>query len=702
MSHADGVSREEFSEFVANLRVAENYPGMQALSYVQIVPAAQKQQHIAAMRSAGFAHYAIVPDSARAMYVPVIYIEPISVMNLRAIGHDPFAEPGRRALMEQSRDLEVPVITGNVKLVLENDKNRQASFLMYLPVFKFGAPHNTVAERRASIMGWVSAPFRMNDLMEGLLGVQADKFDIEIYDGEQPLAGKLMYDADGNAFDDDARASLFSTIKRIRIANHTWTLKMRSLPAFDARLDRDSSRVIAYCGVGISALLALLALMLASGREIARQAAGEMYRELIERETRYRQMFQSTTCIAYLFDPDSGRIVDANTAAATFWGYSMGQLRTMKITEINTEAQAQLAPVWCQVVHGENAKTQWRHRLQDGQIRDVEVFLSPLTYHGEQLLYAIVHDVSERKQAEQALADESARHAMLLRTASDGIHVLDMQGNLAQANDAFCRLLGYAQEELQGMHVTEWDVRWSACEIEERFDRLLQKDELFEARHQRRDGSIVDVEIHACSVVIGGKQLMYASARDITERKKAAERLDHLAHFDILTDLPNRALLHDRLQQALARAKRDSVQVALMFLDLDKFKSVNDRFGHHVGDLLLQEAASRLRNCLRASDTVARVGGDEFVVLLPHIAEQADARRVAQKVLALLEQPFNLAGQPVRISATIGIAIYPQDASDEQLLIKSADQAMYHAKHAGGSVIMSYGDLKQPTPEMAC
>jgi diguanylate cyclase (GGDEF)-like protein/PAS domain S-box-containing protein len=310
------------------------------------------------------------------------------------------------------------------------------------------------------------------------------------------------------------------------------------------------------------------------------------------------------------------------------------------------------------------------------------------------------HDVAKRKKAERALAEESAKNAMLLRTASDGIHVLDMEGKVVMANDAFCRMLGYTQETIHGMNVAQWEAQWSDAELKEKFRHAQDQDTLFETRHRRCDGTVFDVEIHAALVDIGGQQLLYASARDITERKKAAALVNHLAHFDILTDLPNRALLNDRLQQALAKARRDQSRMALMFLDLDRFKPVNDRLGHNIGDLLLKEVAVRMQCCVRESDTVARVGGDEFVVLLPCIGNEAEARLVAQKILAALEQPFLLAGHPLQISASIGIAVYPEHGIDEYLLIKRADQAMYLAKHAGGAALVSYEDLarREPSP----
>ena len=177
---------------------------------------------------------------------------------------------------------------------------------------------------------------------------------------------------------------------------------------------------------------------------------------------------------------------------------------------------------------------------------------------------------------------------------------------------------------------------------------------------------------------------------DITDRKKMEEQAQHLAHHDPLTGLPNRMLFTDRLQQALFIARRDSTLLALMFLDLDKFKQINDTLGHNVGDLLLKEAARRLQDCLRESDTVARIGGDEFIVLLPAVKSEWDALQVAEKIRSALNRSFMIAGHDLQISSSIGVAIYPQHGVEEKQLIRNADTAMYYAKNGGRDNVKLY------------
>ncbi|HCZ16061.1 MAG TPA: diguanylate cyclase, partial [Candidatus Accumulibacter sp.] len=204
--------------------------------------------------------------------------------------------------------------------------------------------------------------------------------------------------------------------------------------------------------------------------------------------------------------------------------------------------------------------------------------------------------------------------------------------------------------------------------------------------NRRKNGSLYAEALTISPVTDGNGRIQHfvAIKQDISERKANEERVQHLAHHDQLTDLPNRSLLSDRLFQALAQARRDRGTVALMFLDLDSFKPVNDTLGHDIGDLLLKEVALRLQNCVpRESDTVARLGGDEFVILLAQIEKAADAVVVAGKLLAALERPFLIGPHRISISGSIGIAVYPQHGDEVNQLLKNADIAMYHAKKAG-------------------
>jgi two-component system NtrC family sensor kinase len=204
-----------------------------------------------------------------------------------------------------------------------------------------------------------------------------------------------------------------------------------------------------------------------------------------------------------------------------------------------------------------------------------------------------------------------------------------------------------------------------------------------EERILRLDGTVVDVEAGSSPVFYGSQWAVQTVLRDITERKQLQERIWHQANFDALTGLPNRSLFQDRLQQAINCSEREGKPLALMFIDLDRFKEINDSLGHEAGDVLLQQVAHRLNGTVRKSDTVARMGGDEFTVILAECHSQEDIEGVARQILQKLEQPFDLPGGQGTISATIGIALYPDDDCDTSELLKKADLAMYRAKNQG-------------------
>lgn len=178
--------------------------------------------------------------------------------------------------------------------------------------------------------------------------------------------------------------------------------------------------------------------------------------------------------------------------------------------------------------------------------------------------------------------------------------------------------------------------------------------------------------------------------RDVTERALAEEQVWHNAHHDLLTGLPNRRLFLDRLEQEFKHARRSSLPISLLFMDLDGFKDVNDTLGHEAGDRLLTEVAERLANCVREEDTVARLGGDEFTVILTGAQQRRDVQLVAQTIIDSLARPFDLAQQPVRISVSVGISRYPQNADEPLALLQAADQAMYNAKNAGSNRMCFY------------
>ena len=263
-------------------------------------------------------------------------------------------------------------------------------------------------------------------------------------------------------------------------------------------------------------------------------------------------------------------------------------------------------------------------------------------------------------------------------------------------NEAAIHHYGYSREEFLSMTIK--DIR-PAEDIPALLDYRVRADHEQQVsgvcntgvwRHRKKDGTLILVEITWSHVVYNGKDAGLVLAHDITQRKLAEERLQHLAHHDGLTDLPNRLLFMDRLGQSLSRVRWHKRLVAVLFLDLDHFNRINDTLGHDTGDLLLKAVAQRLSSCVREGDTVARIAGDEFTIILSDVAQAEDVPKVTQKIVDTIANPFVVAGRELFVTTSMGISLFPNDGQDGQTLLKNANAAMYRAKEQGRNHYQHY------------
>jgi diguanylate cyclase (GGDEF)-like protein/PAS domain S-box-containing protein len=307
----------------------------------------------------------------------------------------------------------------------------------------------------------------------------------------------------------------------------------------------------------------------------------------------------------------------------------------------------------------------------------------------------VIRDITERNALEEALFAEKERAEVTLNSIADGVLSTDLSGNVTYLNLVAERMTGWSSAEAVGRPLAEvFQI------IDVRTREAAQHPIELAAVHQsktlgrsadcilvRRDGFETPIEdsaapIHNSSGQVTGAVIAF---RDVSMARAMSLELARLAQHDVLTNLPNRALFNDRLRQAIALAHRQGAHLALLFVDLDRFKDVNDSFGHAMGDTLLQSVAHRLLACVRSSDTVSRHGGDEFVMLLSQVEGAEDAAVTAERVIAALVAPLRMAGRNLQVTASIGVSVYPDDAQEAETLINAADSAMYHAKGNGRS-----------------
>ncbi|MEC4677509.1 MAG: EAL domain-containing protein, partial [Nitrospirota bacterium] len=311
------------------------------------------------------------------------------------------------------------------------------------------------------------------------------------------------------------------------------------------------------------------------------------------------------------------------------------------------------------------------------------IFSKHLFLGGHSFLVAFVRDISERKKAEEELR----RLAAVVENTGEAVLVSNAQNKIMTVNRAFSEITGYSQEEALGQNpsflksnkqdLLFYQNMWKSIDDKGRWQG--------EIWNRRKNGALFPAwqTITVVRDKEGGLVNYVSVFSDISSIKRSQEELNYLAHHDALTGLPNRLLFIDRLKHALMRAEREGNHPAVLFLDLDRFKNINDSLGHPIGDIVLQGTATRLSKLVRKEDTVARLGGDEFVVLIESVSEVQDVAQLAEKVIASFDIPFRVKAHHLHLSVSVGISLYPQDGKDTETLIRNADAAMYRAKEEG-------------------
>lgn len=580
---SERIDREEFKTYVEALQLQETRPGLQGVSLILHLFEPQLDLHIADMRRRGFPHYSVLPPGVRAAYAPITHIEPLRGDNVRALGFDTLTIPAAREALERARDSGDLALSAPLTL-LQNDTSTTAAqpgVVMYLPIYAPQADTSTPLVRRAGLVGWVSAPFRVGDVIAGMARELDPDIEITLYDGVAKPGGLRLYGPSADKAPmtpegDRGAAPARQALRTLQIGGRTWTLQMQPTPSFSLRHREDSHYMIAAVGVTLGLLLSWLTWLLATGRERAVALAHGMTAEL--RAT--RDDLESTL----------NAIPDL-------------------LFELGLDGR----------IH------HYRSARSDLLALPPEMFLGRL--------------MSEVVPPEAAAGCHAALEAAHHTGYSAG-----------------------HQYRLELGGTTHW----------------------FELSIARKDAAMP-----------GDEARFIALSRDITERKQAEARSHQLAYFDGLTGLPNRRMLLDRMEHALHRALNAAEVGAVLYIDLDNFKQINDARGHTVGDALLMQVAQRLTQQLRPGDTVARLGGDEFVVLVHNVASDMDsagraALLVAEEIRAVLEAPYTIATHLYSTTGSIGITLFPKRGEGVEDLLREADTAMYRAKDLGRNRIRFY------------
>ena len=407
-------------------------------------------------------------------------------------------------------------------------------------------------------------------------------------------------------------------------------------------------------------------------------------------EARYRMLAEHSHDIVLLLDAD-GYCKYVSPAIHHMLGYPAAKMFESSLQSlVDEQSQSAARALWTQLLHGESPTTALlRMRHADGSFRMVEATGGVIDEEPDRVVLTL-RDVSARVAAEEALRHERLMTDVTLQVIGDAVFTLDRNGKLQFANPAGRALLdrSIAPEQAtleQQLPLWHEGVRLAQTHPANMALQSGMPAGPFLCALELKGETRQATECSATPIRANGGEIMGAVLvlRDVSAVLELSERMTHLAHFDALTGLPNRALLLERLDMALARAKHTAHHLAVLFIDLDRFKQINDTLGHGPGDELLQQVADRLQSVVKGGDTVARLGGDEFVVLLPDLSGKADAVIAATRVLDILSQPVRIGRRELQLSASVGVSMFPDDGDDADLLIRHADIAMYSAKRHG-------------------
>ncbi len=686
------VDRNEFRQFVAPLL---DDRGFTALEWLPRVNATQRTDFEAAARRDGLQDFQfterdaaghLVPAAARDEYFPVYYLEPLAGHE-PALGYAPAAShPLRGAVLDRARDSgQISLSTREV--LVQDTTTPHPTVVAFAPVYANPDQYDP-ATRRQRLRGFVAGLIRLDLTVERAVAETAPVgLLLRLLDRQAPQEWQLLFERDkprlGSATP-DPQLPLHYAID-FPLADRLWCIEIQPNSAFIAAHLNQGYRWIPLVGTLLTLLATLYLFSLMSQRQRAEALVAVRTADLRASEERFRALHEAS--FGGIAIHDQGVIVECNQGLSDMTGFRRDELLGMNGLLL-------IAPEWRAVVMNhirsgyDRAYEAFGLRC-DGTVYALEIRGKNIPYRGKPARVTEFRDISERRQAEE----RQRLSAAVLDAAQEAIIVTNAAGRIIAVNPAFTALSGYPQAEVLGRNPRFLQAEHQSDAYFTALWQTLARDGRWQGEFQVRcqDGSLCITLTTVGVVRDGSGQVTHyvITAADITHLKETEQRIEYLAYHDALTGLPNRTLLAQRAELALALAARHREEVTVLFLDLDRFKEVNDSLGHAEGDALLMQAAQRIRHLVRAADTVCRLGGDEFVLLLPETG-QTGAAHLLDHLMACFREPFVLAGHSLQITLSVGLAIYPHDGANFTELLKNADTALYRAKQDGRNTGVFY------------
>ena len=702
------ANRAAFHAFAS--AVLLEHHDIQALEWVPRVSHAERQEYELKARQAGFGAFRFTERSAagglveattRDEYFPVYYVVPHE-SNERALGFDLASDPVRRKALLRARDSGKTVATGRIRLV-QDDNSGQFGYLMFKPVYKGTFPL-TIESRRAQLQGYALGVFKIDAFVEEALQDSAlGTLDLWIYDQVDTGASELLYFRENTK--DEAAVSYLSALiidsdlafeMTLNRHGRSWVFKFKPSAHFLNEASSEKAWLVLIAGIALTSFMVLILHRRERYTQMVEQNAQLLAQEKNESEQRYLHLFESNNDALFVVEINErvgpGKFIDVNEAMCRRLGYSKEELLQMTPVDINIPGmEVELQECVAHVLEHKGHLFGTVHVAKDGREISVEINIRALDGSNESLFIACARDVTQRRKAHEAQIEEKEwemeKLSSALEQTADSIMITDRYGVIEYVNPAFEEITGFTRAEASGKTPTIIKSGRNSSKEYKRLWRTIMHGEVYRnvLINRKKDGSLYYEEktISPLKDSDGNITHFISSGKDITERMQTEERLHHLAYHDVLTDLPNRVLLVERISNAIKQSRGAEQRCAVLFIDLDRFKNINDTLGHGVGDLLLQAVPERLLSCVRDRDTVARFGGDEFALLLEKVPSSDDVAKVASKLIEVLSKPYLVHNQELYLTASIGISLSPDDSTDANTLIKNADTAMYRAKDTG-------------------
>jgi len=679
MNASSNVTRLEWKHFADQHHVEQNFPGLHALGYAPLVRAHDRPEHERELWNEGFPYYTIFPqEEAGEIAFPITYLEPFTEHNQKGLGYDLMSEKVRKEAIFHAISRAETTLSSKIDLVQEKTDDQKPGFIILHPVYSHTPLPLSDAQRLAQTKGIVFVAVKAQTLFQTLLEANYIMVDFEIYDGDTPVLQKRLYDSNPAL-----TMPKFERYIVLELYGKKWTLYFKSDQVLDIGLGRYLPSVQMSLGVLLFALLSAWIYALQHTREKAYRIAEEKTHRLLESEAEIRSIFQAMSEGVMVFDPQ-GKLIECNLASQEMFNLSLGDMLNASPSTLNAcheDGRAFLAeerPVY-RVLATKQAcyNVMMGHRREEGEVLWFLINAQPIFKADFETIEKVVvtcSDMSEYRRSRR----EIERYLNIIDTYVM-ISSTDTQGVITEASDAFCKISGYTKEELiaQTHHLLRHpDVPLSFYEA---MWKTLQTGTSWhgEIKNRRKDGSTYWVDTIIMPRYDDADRLIgYMAIRnDITDKK----RIEELSVTDQLTGLYNRLKLDELFALYLSLAKRHRSAFSIALLDIDKFKSINDTYGHQVGDIVLQELSSVLKSRIRKEDALGRWGGEEFLILLPQ-CDLAAAYALAEKLRALVERhALSRVGSK---TVSFGVATF-HIGDDEKSMVARADEALYRAKAHG-------------------